>query len=421
MAVQRGPSRPSVFRRKGTGPFMNPDYPDLLTEEKTPSPTGQMSIPPPTDRHLWEITPIRDLLWAGGILFLLWFGYYLRGVFTPVLIALMLAYLFNPLIRRAEVQWKIPRPVTVSLVLLFSALVMGGLITWLGPLLAEQVQSFAERVPGYIQSIAQHYHVRLGDFSEPLSAIATSLKDDPLSILRPVFSGTGQAFGVLGTVIGTTTAVALAFVLIPIYFFFFAWQFDSALTQVKRYIPAYYRPMARQIVRRMDHAVSGFFRGRLTIALGSAVLYSLGWALTGIRYWFLLGLITGILTIIPYASLIGWPLAILLKYLDVLPTGTGGFDYMAVLVWPSLAYLVVQFIESWMLTPWIQSQSMDMNAVTVLIVVFIGGALGGFYGLLLSIPVAACLKILCQELLLPQLQRRAALPQPSSGNRKVTE
>ena len=42
---------------------------------------------------------------------------------------------------------------------------------------------------------------------------------------------------------------------------------------------------------------------------------------------------------------------------------------------------------------------MDMNAVTVLIVVFIGGALGGFYGLLLAIPVAACLKILAQELL----------------------
>ena len=68
MAVQRGPGRRSVFRRKGTGASMNPDYPDLLTEEKAPSPTGQMFIPPPADRHLWEITPLRDLLWAGGIL-----------------------------------------------------------------------------------------------------------------------------------------------------------------------------------------------------------------------------------------------------------------------------------------------------------------------------------------------------------------
>ena len=397
---------------------MKPDYPDVLAKDHASSPPEATPPLPPSDRHLWDITPIRDLLWMGSVVFLLWFGYYLRGVFTPVLIALLLAYLFNPLIRRAEIEWNVPRPVTISIVLFLSALIVGGLVTWLGPLLAEQVQSFAERVPGYLQSIAQRYHVSLGDFSEPLSSIATSLRDDPLSILNPVFSGTGQAFGMLGTVIGTTTAIVLALILIPIYFFFFAWQFDSALAETKRYIPARYRPIARQIAQRMDHAVSGFFRGRLTIALGSAILYSLGWALTGIRYWFLLGLITGILTIIPYASLIGWPLAILLKYLDVLSSGTGSFDLMTVVIWPSLAYLVVQFIESWLLTPWIQSQSMDMNAVTVLIVVFIGGALGGFYGLLLAIPVAACLKILVQELLLPRLARRAAASSSSIDHRK---
>lgn len=387
---------------------MTPDSSTVLATDMTqPEPIHRVE-PAPADRHLWQITPIRDLLWGGGLLALLWFGYYLRGVFTPVLIALLLAYLFNPLIRRAEARWHIPRPVSISIILFLSAVLTLGLITWLGPLLAEQVQSFAERVPGYIQSIAQRYHVRLGDFSEHLSTIATSLREDPLSILRPIFSGTGQAFGVLGTVIGTTTDVVIAFVLIPIYFFFFAWRFDHSLERLKRYIPFAYRTRVRHIVTRMDQAVSGFFRGRLTIALASAVLYSLGWALTGIRYWFLLGLVTGILTIIPYASLIGWPLAVLLKYLDVLSAQNGTFDLMTVVVWPSLAYLLVQFIESWLLTPWVQSQSMDMSAVTVLIVVFIGGTLGGFYGLLLAIPIAACLKILGEELVLPQLARRAA-------------
>lgn len=385
---------------------MKTECPDVLAEDPIP-PLRQATTPlPPTDRHLWEITPIRDLLWLGGIAFLLWFGYYLRGVFTPVLIALLLAYLFNPLIGHAERQWKIPRPATISLILFLSALLVGGLVTWLGPLLAEQIQSLAERAPAYLHSIALRYHVSLGDFSEPLSSIATSLKEDPLSMLRPIFSGTGQAFGVLGAVIGTTTAIALALTLIPIYFFFFAWQFDCALSELKRYIPAQHRPRVRRITQRMDHAVSGFFRGRLLIALTSALLYSLGWALAGIRYWFLLGLITGVLTIIPYASLIGWPLAILLKYLDLL-SGAGTVELMAILVWPSLAFLVVQFIESWLLTPWIQSQSMDMNAVTVLLVVFIGGGLGGFYGLLLAIPIAACLKILAHELLLPRLNGNA--------------
>ena len=92
---------------------------------------------------------------------------------------------------------------------------------------------------------------------------------------------------------------------------------------------------------------------------------------------------------------------------------------MTIVIWPSLAYLLVQFIESWLLTPWVQSQSMDMNAVTVLIVVFIGGALGGFYGLLLAIPIAACLKILAQELLLPRLARTAILSGPLDEQRRT--
>ena len=82
-------------------------------------------------------------------------------------------------------------------------------------------------------------------------------------------------------------------------------------------------------------------------------------------------------------------------------------EWLSVLVWPSVAYLAVQFIESWVLTPWIQSQSTDMSAVTVLIVVFIGGAIGGVYGLLLAIPVVACIKILIQDLVLSRIERWA--------------
>ena len=69
------------------------DYSDVLTPGDSRAPTPATPANPPADRHLWEITPVRDLLWTGGIAFLLWFGYHLRGVFTPILIALLLAYL----------------------------------------------------------------------------------------------------------------------------------------------------------------------------------------------------------------------------------------------------------------------------------------------------------------------------------------
>ena len=75
------------------------------------------------------------------------------------------------------------------------------------------------------------------------------------------------------------------------------------------------------------------------------------------------------------------------------------------MLWPSVAYLVGQFIENWILTPWLQRHSTDMSAVTILLVVFIGGAVGGLFGLIFAIPVAACIKIAVEEFVQPRWQR----------------
>jgi predicted PurR-regulated permease PerM len=256
--------------------------------------------------------------------------------------------------------------------------------------------------------VTQTYGVQVGTVSEQFNTLLTRLQDDPLSVLQPLFLGTSQAFGVIGQVIGTTTEVALILVLIPIYFFFFSWHFDEMTNTISRFLPFSRKERTLRIIGRMDRAVSGFFRGRLVITVITGVLFGVGWALTDVPYWFLLGIATGVLNIIPYASAVGWPLAIALKYLDAVTGSGGSVDWLSIALWPSLSYLIVQFIDGWLLTPWIQSQSTDMSAVTVLIVVFIGGAVGGFYGLLLAIPVAACMKILLEELLMPQWERWAA-------------
>ncbi|MBD0316808.1 MAG: AI-2E family transporter [Nitrospiraceae bacterium] len=360
------------------------------------------------DRHIWQIVGIRDVLFFALIIFFLWFGYYLRNVFTPVLIALMLAYLADPIIDYAEERLRLPRPLSVAIVLVVLVLSLVGLGAWLGPLLIEQSQALARKAPQYVQSLSGRYGIEIGSLSEQINTFVDRFKDDPMSVIQPLLTGTGTAFGFIGSVIGTTTGVVLFTVLIPVYFFFFAWHFDRITGYFARFLPASRKNQWLDIFRRMDLAVSGFFRGRLLIALITGIMYAIGWFATGVPFWFLLGLGTGLLSIVPYVSVVGWPLAVLLKYLDVVTTsGASSVEWLSVFVWPSVAYLAVQFIESWVLTPWIQSQSTDMSAVTVLIVVFIGGAIGGMYGLLLAIPIAACIKILLQELIVPRIERWA--------------
>jgi predicted PurR-regulated permease PerM len=341
-----------------------------------------------------------------GFVGILWALYQLSSVFVPVFIAGILAYLANPLIRWAQRRWSWPRPLTVSLLLLFFSLVAAGLVMGVGPLLTEQVQTLTKKAPGYIATLNQ----RLGGIAglgEQVETFVENIKSDPFSFLRPFLAGTGQAFGLVGTMIGTTINIALALFLVPLYFFFFGWHFDWMLAALSHFIPVSQRERTYAVLGRMDAAVSGFFHERLLIAVITGVMYAGGWALTDVPYWFLLGIGTGLLSLIPYISAVGWPLAVLFKYLDSF-SGNAQSGWLAIVVWPSVAYLVVQFIESWILTPWIQRGSSDMSAVTLLIVMFIGGAIGGLFGLLFSIPVAACIKILFEEFIVPRWTRWAA-------------
>ncbi|MGZ8404864.1 MAG: AI-2E family transporter [Nitrospira sp.] len=377
------------------------------TSGATPSspapPHDPRSSKPGIDRHLWEIQPIRDLFIFLAMAGLLWFLYELRSVFLPVFLALLFAYLVNPLVAYACTRWKVPRPLTVAVVMFLLILAGVGIGLWFVPLLIEQAQALIQKIPVYAHTLSQRYERLFGSWSFNVQDLLGRIQDDPMATLRPLFLGTGQAFGLLGQVLGVTANVALYTILIPVYFFFFAWHFESMSRFVVRLIPIAHRPRVLQVSGRMDTAVRGFFFERLLIAVITGVLYAGAWALADVPYWFLLGIVTGWTSLVPYLSAIGWPLAVVIKYADVVATGqSNGTDWMAILLWPSVAYLVVQFIESWVLTPWMQSRSTDMSAVTILIVVFVGGAVGGLFGLIFAIPVVTCLKILIEEFIRPR-------------------
>lgn len=245
--------------------------------------------------------------------------------------------------------------------------------------------------------------------------------------LISLFQGTGNALGTFGSlfgdVFGTLTYYAVQLVLMPIYFFVFAWHFDPMIRSLIVYIPKSQRERVIHLAKRMDTAIGNFFRDRIVIAFILGLFFTFGWWMAGVPYCFLLGMITGVLNIVPFASAIGWPIAVLLMYLEVQSTGSpylsetvavngaeGGtwFDFfwfwMTVAGWPTLVFVIGQFLEGWVLVPWFMSQSSDLSVVEVIIVVMVGGAVGGLYGLLLAIPIASCIKILFTDVILLELE-----------------
>jgi predicted PurR-regulated permease PerM len=361
-----------------------------------------------TALHLWQIQPVRDCLWIVVVAFLVWAGYQLRSIFMPVLIALGLAYLASPLVDLAQRRWRIPRPAAISLILIVAILTLAALAAWLGPLLVDQLTKFAESAPGYLKRLAEREFDRA---SEPLGTLADELQARPLNALGTAVSATSRAFGFVGNVVSATVYFIVSTLLIPIYFFVFSWRFHPLLRNLERFLPEDQHDRVLGIVNQMHQAVSAFLRARVAIAVTASVFYGLGWSplLTDVPYWLVLGLLTGALSLIPYAAGAGWLIALLLKFLEMSFADNAGPEAAGLTRWilglggPTIVFLVGQFLEGWILTPWLQGASLDLNAVTVLIAVLVGGAVGGLYGLMLAVPLTACAKILLQELALPRL------------------
>ena len=326
----------------------------------------------------------------------------LAGVFVPILIGLGLAYLVNPLLKYSESHWKLARPATIGLLLAILLAVASTVGLFVIPLLDEL--KLSAKVPDYVDTLAVKFNSNLDDeWVGRWKTIGNQLPGDVVQLAKFAVTNTGVALGIVSDVIASTLYVFVSLCLIPIYFFFFAWHFNPMLAKAEGYLPELNRRRVLEIVGKMDQAVGVFLRGRLIVTIAMMVMFSIAFCLAGVPYWFLLGCFTGLLSFVPYLAVIGWRWRWWSTWVDV-TTGGGSFSWVDVLLLPTVAYGVVQLLEGWLLTPWIQSKSMEMNPVAILIVVLIGGSVGGLYGLLLAIPIAGCGRILCEELLLPKLE-----------------
>ncbi len=220
-----------------------------------------------------------------------------------------------------------------------------------------------------------------------------------IAILKRGFDTASSMIGLL------VTAGLLAF-LIPFYFFFFSVSYPTVLAFAKGLIPVAHRSHTLRLLGQMDNAVAGFVRGRMVISGIVGVVFAIGWLVCGVPYSIVLGVIVGVFNLVPYLSGIGLPVAIGLlafEQLGLPPEARMGWIW--VIAGPSIVFAIGQALDGYVLTPLIAGKATDLDPVTILVAVLAGGSIAGFYGMLLAIPVMACLKILFREVLLPKIKK----------------
>jgi len=331
----------------------------------------------------------------------------LSPVLTPVLLGLGLAYVFNPVTAWAERKHNMKRPVTAGLVLgvigLALAIVVPLLVIYAvqqGTQLVDKAPEYAETVLGWVDSDMDDAETRVRAFIEQFDWT----KVDAGAAQKALGVGAGAVIAVFGL-----ASYAAIFILVTAFcFFVFSWKLEELKRWFAAFVPKPYRAETFRILGKMDDTVSAIVRGRLIQSLCVMIVLSIGWWIAGVPYWLLLGLLGGALNLLPFAAILSWPLAVLLTVVDKANGGTMAIVWA--IVWPTVVYLIAQSLDGWVVEPLVQGKATGMAALTVLLVVLAGGALLGLLGVVLAVPIAACIKILSQELLLPKLRAFAEDP-----------
>jgi predicted PurR-regulated permease PerM len=195
---------------------------------------------------------------------------------------------------------------------------------------------------------------------------------------------------VLRGVTGTVGAL-VSLLIIPVLAYYLLVEFDRIRVGILTLVPHAYQQSVAIEAARVDALISGFIRGQLTVCLVIGVLYAVGFAVIGIDLAIVIGVVSGLLAIVPY---VGGALALVSAAGMALLQFGVGTQLALVVGW----YFVVQGLEGFVLTPKIVGGSLGMHPVTVIVALLIGGDLLGFLGLLIAVPVAAVVQVFVQDL-----------------------
>ncbi|MGD2108538.1 MAG: AI-2E family transporter [Phycisphaerae bacterium] len=354
----------------------------------------------PGGPHLWEIRAVREGFFIIAIGVALWCLWYLRPIVAPLLVAFTLAYAVDPVITTVHRRLGVPR-VGVAVAVLFMCVALGlALGAWALPHVVDQAGELLERIPSYLDTVSNRYGIQADRLRDQLASKVTA---NPQDSIQRFAAGSAHLFGFVGSVVGTTTYLAVASVLVVVMFVYLSARFDH-LAEVKRLIPPANREMFSKLIQGVDEAFSGYIRGQLVVAVFTSIGFCVGFWLVDVPYWFVVSLIGGVLSLIPYGQCSGWLLAITLKYLETVSAqGDVSFSFTSVFLLPTVVYGITQSSETWLITPLVQGQATRLHPVTIILALLIGGFAAGILGLVLAIPVTASLKFAYREIAGPRL------------------
>ena len=313
---------------------------------------------------------------------------WLREILLPFVAGAFLAYFLDPVADKFEKIGVSRLIATLLIVFIFAVLLILFLMTAV-PFLARELKELGAAIPEQLENLRNmigHYYkswfgrelveIEFG-FEDALKRLADSSSLKMGQLLRHLWDG-GMAI---------VNMISL-FVITPVVAFYLLLDWDNMIKRVDQWLPRDHADTLRNLAGQVDRMLNGFVRGQLTVCLILAAFYSIGLMLAGLKHGFLIGLLAGILSFIPY---VGSAIGLVLSFGMAL--GQFWPEWVPILI--VLAVFVTgQLIEGNFLQPKIVGDRVNLHPIWLIFALFVFGYLMGFVGMLVAVPLAAAIGVL---------------------------
>jgi predicted PurR-regulated permease PerM len=337
------------------------------------------------------------IFWLAALILFVLALWLLSEILLPFIAGLAIAFLLTPLTDRLE-RLGINRLLAALLIITFVVLTLIYIILLVAPIVGGQLSSFIESVPGNVTKL----QALLSDPSRPWiqKLMGVGFNADK-SIGDLVTQGVGWLTAFLHSLWSGGRALVSVFSLVvvtPVVAFYLIFDWHRMIRTVDGWIPIQHRDTVRGLAREIDAAISGFLRGQSAVCLILGSFYAVALTLIGLNFGLLIGLIAGLITFVPYiGSMTGLVLSLGVAVAQFWP------DYGSILMVLAV-FLIGQFVEGNVLSPKLVGESVGLHPVWLIFALLAFGYLFGFVGLLVAVPLAATIGVLCRFALRHYLQ-----------------
>ncbi len=311
----------------------------------------------------------------------------IHDMIYTVIISIVLAYLINPIVNYLE-RYKVRRGIAV----IFVYMVVLGIILILSfiivPKTGREIKRLLNVLPDYFHRISKfmdNIYIKYYENMDNMPSVFQGVDEVIINYIERLENSISISVSRFFEGIISTFSKIISLVLIPILTFYFIKDRDYFKEKIYIAIPKGIREDVRSLAIEMDMVLGQFVRGRLLLALYVGIATTILLLLFRVDFAIIIGLITGIADIIPYLG----------PFLGFLPAVFFAFLYSPTrALWVAIFFLGIQWVENNVLAPKIIGESTGIHPITVLLALVLGGGIFGIWGMILSIPLIAIIKIL---------------------------